>query len=333
MSAPSAIEMKAAGPTIPAYPSPPITPSQSPAPYLLPVNIPQQGRVTHEQNASGSPLSTSIGSPSKTSFFSKFRGNRSETNLPATHSRKDSSDGGKGHTRSKSQLSSDDGGKPSTLNIPSTINSTRRSSASSSAPSSTSSRGDDEHPPELLTPPVQTPSSYEESPTSPFFRRQTISTTLPRKKFGKTRTEKLQATRGNSESSSGYASGTESPSTPYPPSLTSPSTLSLALSESDVSPTSSPATTLLQNPKLQTHLSTHLTRHTPRKNTFLHRTFPTLPQTDPYIDDFTCALSKGILHQGGLYLSLHHICFSGIFGTSVVIPFKDVTEIRKRNTA
>lgn len=52
--------------------------------------------------------------------------------------------------------------------------------------------------------------------------------------------------------------------------------------------------------------------------------------------DYGCALVRDILHQGRLYISENHLCFSSsLFGwaSNLVVPFADIVSIEKRNTA
>ncbi|XP_028808765.1 protein VASCULAR ASSOCIATED DEATH 1, chloroplastic isoform X2 [Neltuma alba] len=61
-----------------------------------------------------------------------------------------------------------------------------------------------------------------------------------------------------------------------------------------------------------------------------------LPPEEVLIEDFNCALQENILIQGHMYLFVHFICFySNIFGfeTKRVIPFDEVTSVRKAKTA
>ena len=73
-----------------------------------------------------------------------------------------------------------------------------------------------------------------------------------------------------------------------------------------------------------------------KRNADFHALFPSVPEDDFLIENYTCALSRDLLIQGRLYLSESHLCFhSSIFGwvTSIVIPFSEVISIEKRNTA
>ncbi|KAK4269944.1 hypothetical protein QN277_023036 [Acacia crassicarpa] len=61
-----------------------------------------------------------------------------------------------------------------------------------------------------------------------------------------------------------------------------------------------------------------------------------LPPEEVLIEDFNCALQENILIQGHMYLFVNFICFySNIFGfeTKRVIPFDEVTSVRKAKTA
>lgn len=57
-----------------------------------------------------------------------------------------------------------------------------------------------------------------------------------------------------------------------------------------------------------------------------------LPKKEVIFDDFGCAYSKGILHQGRMYITENYICFySSIMGISkkLIIPLNDVTKVTK----
>ena len=57
-----------------------------------------------------------------------------------------------------------------------------------------------------------------------------------------------------------------------------------------------------------------------------------LPKKEVIFDDFGCAYSKGILHQGRMYITENYICFSSsIMGISkkLIIPLNDVIKITK----
>ncbi|KAL2892550.1 Protein VASCULAR ASSOCIATED DEATH 1 chloroplastic [Bienertia sinuspersici] len=61
-----------------------------------------------------------------------------------------------------------------------------------------------------------------------------------------------------------------------------------------------------------------------------------LPSEEVLLQDFNCALQENILLQGHMYLFEHYICFySNIFGfeTKKIIPFQDVTCVRRAKTA
>ncbi|KAG9452168.1 hypothetical protein H6P81_005072 [Aristolochia fimbriata] len=61
-----------------------------------------------------------------------------------------------------------------------------------------------------------------------------------------------------------------------------------------------------------------------------------LPPDETLVQDFNCAFQESILIQGHMYLFVRHICFySNIFGfeTKKVIPFHEVTCVRKAKTA
>ncbi|KAK7350448.1 hypothetical protein VNO77_09100 [Canavalia gladiata] len=61
-----------------------------------------------------------------------------------------------------------------------------------------------------------------------------------------------------------------------------------------------------------------------------------LPPEEVLIEDFNCALQENILIQGHMYLFVNFICFySNIFGfeTKRIIPFPEVTSVRRAKTA
>ncbi|XP_020223639.1 protein VASCULAR ASSOCIATED DEATH 1, chloroplastic isoform X1 [Cajanus cajan] len=61
-----------------------------------------------------------------------------------------------------------------------------------------------------------------------------------------------------------------------------------------------------------------------------------LPPEEVLIEDFNCALQENILIQGHMYLFVNFICFySNIFGfeTKRIIPFPEVTTVRRAKTA
>ncbi|KAG0170311.1 hypothetical protein DFQ28_002257 [Apophysomyces sp. BC1034] len=73
-----------------------------------------------------------------------------------------------------------------------------------------------------------------------------------------------------------------------------------------------------------------------KRNQDFHALFRSVPEDDPLISDFGCALQKEILLQGRIYISENHLCFNAnIFGwvTNLVIAFADIVEIEKRTTA
>ncbi|KAB1200780.1 putative membrane protein C20F10.07 [Morella rubra] len=61
-----------------------------------------------------------------------------------------------------------------------------------------------------------------------------------------------------------------------------------------------------------------------------------LPADEVLVEDFNCALQENILIQGHMYLFVQHICFySNIFGfeTKKIIPFNEVTSVKRAKTA
>ena len=73
-----------------------------------------------------------------------------------------------------------------------------------------------------------------------------------------------------------------------------------------------------------------------RRNAEFHLLFRSVPEDDPLMEDYSCALQKDILVQGRLYATRAHLCFnSNIFGwiTNLVIAFVDILAIERRMTA
>ncbi|KAI9267929.1 GRAM domain-containing protein [Phascolomyces articulosus] len=73
-----------------------------------------------------------------------------------------------------------------------------------------------------------------------------------------------------------------------------------------------------------------------KRNMEFHTLFRSVPELDPLIEVYKCALQKEILLQGHIYITEHHLCFNAnIFGwvTNLVIAFSDITSIEKRMTA
>lgn len=71
-----------------------------------------------------------------------------------------------------------------------------------------------------------------------------------------------------------------------------------------------------------------------KRNRELHRLFPSLPDSETHIDDYSCALQKEILIHGRLYLTERHLCFSAnIFGyvTELVLNVEDVVGVEKKS--
>ncbi|KAI7852269.1 GRAM domain-containing protein [Circinella umbellata] len=72
-----------------------------------------------------------------------------------------------------------------------------------------------------------------------------------------------------------------------------------------------------------------------RRNRQFHSLFRSIPNEEQLIKTYHCAIQKDILIQGHIYISEHHICFkSNIFGwtTTIVLPFTDISSIKKRKT-
>ncbi|KAI7866974.1 GRAM domain-containing protein [Spinellus fusiger] len=67
-----------------------------------------------------------------------------------------------------------------------------------------------------------------------------------------------------------------------------------------------------------------------------HLLFRSVPENDPLLENYKCALQKDILLQGHVYITENHVCFyANIFGwvTNLVVAFSDMTHIEKRMTA
>ncbi|KAJ3430530.1 hypothetical protein M0812_23539 [Anaeramoeba flamelloides] len=68
------------------------------------------------------------------------------------------------------------------------------------------------------------------------------------------------------------------------------------------------------------------------KNKKLREKFK-LPQEEKLVSNHLCALKKKILHQGRLYLSENHFCFSSKIGSlKLVVPLSEVTKVIKKST-
>ncbi|KAL7316525.1 hypothetical protein PS15m_005609 [Mucor circinelloides] len=73
-----------------------------------------------------------------------------------------------------------------------------------------------------------------------------------------------------------------------------------------------------------------------KRNTDFHMLFRSVPENDRLIEEYNCAMYKDILVQGKLYISQEHLCFNAkFFGwvTNLVIAYKDIKSIEKRNMA
>lgn len=63
--------------------------------------------------------------------------------------------------------------------------------------------------------------------------------------------------------------------------------------------------------------------------------FPSISPSEKLIDEFNCALHRGILLQGKLYVSMNHISFySNIFGfeKNLVIEYQKIKSVKKAST-
>ncbi|KAL1802374.1 hypothetical protein ACET3Z_031021 [Daucus carota] len=61
-----------------------------------------------------------------------------------------------------------------------------------------------------------------------------------------------------------------------------------------------------------------------------------LPPEEVLIQDFNCALQESFILQGHMYLFVHYVCFySNLFGfeTKKIIPFEDISSVRRAKTA
>ncbi|KAK9768438.1 hypothetical protein K7432_000917 [Basidiobolus ranarum] len=73
-----------------------------------------------------------------------------------------------------------------------------------------------------------------------------------------------------------------------------------------------------------------------KKNSDFHNLFKDVPISEILIQDYSCAIQKDILIHGRMYVTENYICFyASIFGfvSSIVVEFKDVVAIERRNMA
>ncbi|KAI9297185.1 GRAM-domain-containing protein, partial [Neoconidiobolus thromboides FSU 785] len=73
-----------------------------------------------------------------------------------------------------------------------------------------------------------------------------------------------------------------------------------------------------------------------KKNSDFHTLFPTMPLSELLVSDYGCALQKGTLVQGRLYVTQNFVSFhSNLFGwvNRISIPFSEIVFIEKRHVA
>ncbi|XP_033857817.3 GRAM domain-containing protein 2B isoform X2 [Acipenser ruthenus] len=73
-----------------------------------------------------------------------------------------------------------------------------------------------------------------------------------------------------------------------------------------------------------------------KHNKSFHKLFREIPEEEPLMNSFTCALQKEILYHGKMYVSNNYICFYSsvlLKETKVVIPVSSVAILKKQNTA
>jgi hypothetical protein len=71
-----------------------------------------------------------------------------------------------------------------------------------------------------------------------------------------------------------------------------------------------------------------------RRDGEFHKMFPSIPEDEILIRDYSCAWNKDILHHGRIYLSLNWLCFKdGLFNADLNIKLEDVRSVAKQKTA
>lgn len=73
-----------------------------------------------------------------------------------------------------------------------------------------------------------------------------------------------------------------------------------------------------------------------KRNAEFHKIFNQIPRHEKLLHDWSCALSRDILLQGRLYVTMDHVCFyTNIFGwtTHLVINFREIVSVQRKNTA
>lgn len=92
----------------------------------------------------------------------------------------------------------------------------------------------------------------------------------------------------------------------------------------------------LQKEEPKSVTKTESTVNRERKNIDFHALFKELPLDDVLVTDYSCAINKGSLHHGRLYISTKSVSFySNIFGwiTNISIKYNDIAKIQKQKTA
>ncbi|ORX98240.1 hypothetical protein K493DRAFT_313735 [Basidiobolus meristosporus CBS 931.73] len=73
-----------------------------------------------------------------------------------------------------------------------------------------------------------------------------------------------------------------------------------------------------------------------KRNADFHNLFKNVPLNEILIEDYSCAIQKDILVHGRMYITEDYVCFyANIFGfvTNIVVEFKEVVAIERRNMA
>lgn len=72
-----------------------------------------------------------------------------------------------------------------------------------------------------------------------------------------------------------------------------------------------------------------------RENYDFHKMFPIVPIDERLVEDYACALNRdGLLVQGRMWISEHHLCFKGWAANSLICcGFGEIIRIDKRNVA
>ncbi|KAK9761952.1 hypothetical protein K7432_012743, partial [Basidiobolus ranarum] len=81
---------------------------------------------------------------------------------------------------------------------------------------------------------------------------------------------------------------------------------------------------------------TNLNAAAKKRNADFHNLFKNVPLNEILIEDYSCAIQKDILVHGRMYITEDFVCFyANIFGfvTNIVVEFKEVVAIERRNMA